>query len=91
MVREMDLQTKIKQLEEVIRNLQNRADKFFMESIKAKARVYDVIFNDMEEPKQIELKSKIITLEAENKKLVQQRDKLKSQLRTTNVPDGKKQ
>lgn len=58
-------------------------DKYYHESLVAKARVYDFTYPKDEEgntPTDAELKARIITLEEEAKKLVKERDTLQAKL-----------
>jgi hypothetical protein len=70
----------IEQAREVINNLQRRCDKYYQEMLLAKARIYDIQYYGRPEPKIKELKSENISYQAEIKKLVEQRDRLKEKL-----------
>ncbi len=63
-----------------VHSLKRKCDKFYREMLLAKARVYDVIFENMEEPTNAELKSRVIYLEDELKKVCQQRAQMRTML-----------
>jgi hypothetical protein len=73
----------IKTLEQalsVLSRVQSREGRFFQESLVAKARIYDFIYKGVKEPENTELKSQVIYLEDELKKVIKQRDDLKNRL-----------
>ncbi len=71
-----------------VHSLKRKCDKFYREMLLAKARVYDVIFENMEEPTNAELKSRVIYLEDELKKVCQQRAQLRAMLDKYNPVKG---
>ncbi len=71
-----------------VHSLKRKCDKFYREMLLAKARVYDVIFENMEEPTNAELKSRVIYLEDELKKAVQQRAQMRTMLEKYNSVKG---
>ncbi len=71
-----------------IQSLKRKCDKLYREMLLAKARVYDVIFENMDEPTNAELKSRVIYLEDELKKVCQQRAQMRTMLDKYNPVKG---
>jgi len=69
-------------------SLKRKSDKFYREMLLAKARVYDVIFENTDEPINAELKSRVIYLEDELKKVCLQRAQLRLMLDKYNPVKG---
>ena len=73
----MDPLNNLEHARTIINSLQRRADKNWIEALKAKAMVYDLTLRGSMEPLEKELKSQIVGLNRELKKVIASRDKWK--------------
>ena len=67
---------------DIIDKLQHRVDRCQRDKILAQARVYDILYADKVEPSSVELKARIVYLDEELKKVIEERDKFKEAIRT---------
>ena len=64
----------------VITLLAKESERNYIKMLRAQAQFYNLRYNNEPEPKELELKSRIVYLEQELEKIIRQRDKLKLKL-----------
>ena len=78
----MEVIKTVEQARAIINELQSKLDKAIKEKLKAQSIIYNLLYNDGELPKDMDLKAQVAYFKTELDRVIEQRQKLKEIINT---------